>query len=396
MSTSERNLVVAQGGGPTAVINQSLVGIITEARKYSQISHIFGAKYGVKGITDEKFLDLTELSSHHLEAVAQTPSSALFSTRDKPDEEYCKKILGIFDKYNIHYFCYIGGNDSAETCRLIGEAAKSEQYDLRLIHVPKTIDNDLLENDHCPGFPSAAKYVAQAFAGINLDNKALPGIHIVIVMGRNSGFLTGASAYARKYADDGPHLIYVPEKPFISKKFFEDVKKVYDRLGRCIVAISEGIRDEKEIPIAERFNKGQIDAFGNVQFSGTGALGDDLVNFIKSVFKLEYKKENIRARADILGYPQRSFLGCVSEVDQKEAREVGEKAIQFAVGQNKSGSVSIQRIANYAVRYELKELEEIAGKTKYMSDAFINEKNNNVTKEYIDYFIMGVLGIDAA
>ncbi len=385
MSTLTGNLLVAQGGGPTAVINQSLVGVITEARKYSQITRIFGARHGVQGIVDEDLLDLTELPSYHLESVAQTPSSALLSTRKKPDKEYCKKIFSVFKKYNIRYFCYIGGNDSSETCRIIGEAAKSEQYDLRLIHVPKTIDNDLVENDHCPGFPSAAKYVAQAFAGINLDNKALPGIHIVIVMGRHSGFLTGASAYAKKYDDDGPHLIYLPERPLILKQFFEDVKEVYDRLGRCIVAISEGVHDENNITVAEKFTKGETDSFGHVQLSGTGALGDDLVSYLKRIFKEQYKKENIRARADTLGYPQRSFLGCVSEVDQKESREVGEKAVQFAAGQNKSGSVSIQRIANYAVRYELKDLEEIANKTKYMSSSFINEKNNNVTEEYISY-----------
>ncbi|MGC8738557.1 MAG: 6-phosphofructokinase [Candidatus Hydrogenedens sp.] len=384
MSTLKGNLLVAQGGGPTAVINQSLVGVITEARKYTQITHIFGAKHGVQGIVDEKLLDLTELPSYQLEAVAKTPSSALLSTRKKPDAEFCKKIFNVFKKYNIRYFCYIGGNDSSETCRIIDESAKSENYDLRLIHVPKTIDNDLVLNDHCPGFPSAAKYVAQAFAGINLDNKALPGIHIVVVMGRHSGFLTAASAYAKKYNDDGPHLVYLPERPLKLDQFFKDVKEVYDRLGRCLVAVSEGVHDESGTTIAERFTKGEMDSFGHVQLSGTGALGDDLVIYLKERFK-ELKIEKVRARADTLGYPQRSFLGCVSEVDQREAREVGEKAVQFSAGQNKTGSVSIQRIADYVVRYELKALEEIANKTKYMSDAFINETGNGVTAEYINY-----------
>ncbi len=384
MSTLKGNLLVAQGGGPTAVINQSLVGVITEARKYPQITRIFGAKHGVQGIVDEKLLDLTEISSYQLEAVAQTPSSALLSTRKKPDAEFCKKIFNVFKKYNIRYFCYIGGNDSSETCRIIGESAKSENYDLRLVHVPKTIDNDLVLNDHCPGFPSAAKYVAQAFAGINLDNKALPGIHIVVVMGRHSGFLTAASAYGKKYPDDGPHLVYLPERPLKLDQFFNDVKEVYDRLGRCLIAVSEGVHDESGTTIAERFTKGEVDSFGHVQLSGTGALGDDLVVYLKERFK-ELKIEKIRARADTLGYPQRSFLGCISEIDQKEAREVGEKAVQYSVGQNLTGSVSIQRIADYAVCYELKPLEEIANKTKYMNDDFINKMGNGVTGEYINY-----------
>ncbi len=384
MSTLKGNLLVAQGGGPTAVINQSLVGVITEARKYAQINRILGARHGVDGIINERMLDLTELPSQHLEAIAQTPSSALLSTRTKPNEKDCKKIFDVFKKYNIRYFCYIGGNDSSETCRIIDEYARSENYELKLIHVPKTIDNDLVLNDHCPGFPSAAKYVAQAFAGINLDNKALPGIHIVIVMGRHSGFLTAASAYAKKYEDDGPHLIYLPERPLKLEKFFNDVKKVYDRLGRCLIAVSEGVHDESGKTIAERFTKGEVDSFGHVQLSGTGALGDDLVNYLKASFK-ELGIDKIRARADTLGYPQRSFLGCVSEVDQKEAREVGEKAVQFSAGQNLTGSVTIQRVAEYAVRYELKPLEEIANKTKYMSDSYINEEGNGITAEYINY-----------
>lgn len=384
MSAPTGNLLVAQGGGPTVVINQSLVGIIQEARKYSQIQRIIGAQNGVEGIVKEKLLDLTELPSHHLEAIAQTPASALCSTRKKPDEAYCKNIFEVFKKYNIRYFCYIGGNDSSETCRIINEFAKTENYDLRLIHVPKTIDNDLVHNDHCPGYPSAAKYVAQAFAGINLDNRSLPGVHIVVVMGRHSGFLTAASAYARKYSDDGPHLIYLPERPLSLEQFVQDVKSVYDRLGRCIVAVSEGIHDEKGNTIAEKFTKGEKDSFGNVQLSGTGAIGDDLVNYLKARFK-EMGKESLRARADTLGYPQRSFLGCVSEVDQKEAREVGEKAVQFAVAQNATGSVTIQRIAQYAVAYELKPLEEIANKTKYMPDSYINAQGNDITAEFIDY-----------
>lgn len=404
MSNIKGNLLVAQGGGPTAVINQSLVGVITEARKYSSVEKILGAKHGVKGIMDESFLDLTNLPSNHLEVIAQTPSSALLSTRHKPNQDDCKKIFEIFKKYNIRYFIYIGGNDSAETCSIINNFAKNENYQLSLIHVPKTIDNDLKENDHCPGFPSAAKYVAQAFVGINLDNKALPGIHLVVVMGRNSGFLTAASAYGRKYEDDGPHLIYIPERPFPKEnpidKLVEDVKRVYEKLGRCVIAMSEGMTVdeskeggkgkltllEKIVKELEKDKKLDKDSFGHEQLSGTGALGDVLIEkYIKEKIKPS-SGSKLRARADTLGYPQRSFLGCVSEVDQKEARDVGEKGVQFAVGLGKTGSVTIKRIANYAVRYELvEELEKIGGQTRYMEDIYINSEGNDITPAYIEY-----------
>ncbi|MCX8065899.1 MAG: 6-phosphofructokinase [Candidatus Hydrogenedentes bacterium] len=398
MSNLKGNLLVAQGGGPTAVINQSLVGVITEARKYSSVEKIFGAKHGVKGIIDESFLDLTNLSSGHLEAVAKTPSSALLSTRHKPKEDDCKRIFEVFKKYNIRYFVYIGGNDSAETCHTINKFAKGEAYEISLIHVPKTIDNDLKENDHCPGFPSAAKYVAQAFVGINLDNKALPGIHLVVVMGRNSGFLTASSAYGRKYEDDGPHLIYIPERPLPKNnpvdKIVSDVQKVYEKLGRCIIAISEGITvdeekvgEDRKLTLLEKIKEElEKDSFGHEQLSGTGALGDTI---IEKYIKLKIKTSGgskLRARADTLGYPQRSFLGCVSEVDQREAREVGEKAVQFAVGLGKTGSVTIKRIANYAVEYVLEEkLEKIGGQTRYMEDIYINSEGNDITPAYIEY-----------
>ncbi len=391
MANGKGNLLVAQGGGPTAVINQSLVGVITEAKKYSSVDKILGAKYGVKGIMEEKFLDLTNLPSRHLEAIAQTPSSALLSTRHKPKEEDCRKIFEVFKKYNIRYFMYIGGNDSSETCCILDKFAKEEGYELCLVHVPKTIDNDLMENDHCPGFPSAAKYVAQAFVGINLDNRSLPGIHLVVVMGRHAGFLTAASAYGRKYEDDGPHLIYLPERPVSPEKIVEDVKKVYEKLGRCLIAMAEGVEDENKEPMLERIIKEMKkqelakDAFGNIQLSGTGALGDAI---IEEVIKKQLDptgKSKLRARADTLGYPQRSFLGCVSEIDQREAREVGEKAVQFAVGLGKTGSVAIKRIANYAVNYELVPLELVGGKTRHMDDAYINAEGNDITTAYIEY-----------
>ncbi|MGI6688759.1 MAG: 6-phosphofructokinase [Christensenellales bacterium] len=372
-------VVVAQGGGPTAVINQSLVGAVLESRKFPQITKVYGALNGVSGIINENFLDLTQETTHNLERVAVTPSSALGSTRDKPDEKYCEEIFKVFRAHDVRYFFYIGGNDSSDTVRIVNEQAEANNYDFRAIHIPKTIDNDLMVNDHTPGFPSAAKFVAQAFGGLNLDNRALPGVHVGVVMGRHAGFLTAASAIARKYPDDGPHLIYLPERPFVMEQFLKDVKEQYDRHGRCLIAVSEGIQDASGTPILATLQATERDAHGNMQLSGTGALGEQLSTQIKE--KLGIK----RVRSDTFGYLQRSFLGCVSEVDQREAREVGEKAAQYAIWHNVDGSITIHRTGDYSVDYRLTKLEEIAAKTKLMSDDFINQAGNGVTDAYIHY-----------
>ena len=379
MSVLQGKVLVAQGGGPTAVINQSLVGTVLESRKFPQVTRVYGALHGVRGIINEDFLDLTEATTHNLEAVARTPSSALLSTRDKPDVEYCRKIFGVCQVHDVRYFFYIGGNDSADTCRIVNEEAEKSGYEMRVIHIPKTIDNDLKVTDHCPGYGSAAKFVAQAFAGINLDNRALPGCYIGVVMGRHAGFLTAASILGKKYPDDGPHLIYVPERPFDKVQFLADVKTVYDKHGRCIVAVSEGIVDDKGKAIASQFTGGEKDSHGNVQLSGTGALGDLLSEWVKGGLGIK------RVRADTLGYLQRSFLGCVSEVDQFEAREVGEKAAQYAIWHNRDGSVAIRRIGDYAVEYFLAELSEVARASTEMPAHFINSEANGVTEAFISY-----------
>ena len=380
-------VVVAQGGGPTAVINQSLVGVVLEARKFPQVTKVYGAVNGVEGIINEDFIDLTQETTYNLEQVALTPSSGLFSTRDKPDEAYCKEIFKVFKAHDVRYFFYIGGNDSADTVRIVNEEAKATGYEFRAIHIPKTIDNDLVMNDHTPGYPSAARYVAQAFIGMNQDNKALPGVHIGVVMGRHAGFLTAAASIAQKYSDDGPHLVYLPERTFSIDKFLSDVKEVYDKYGRCIVAVSEGIVGEDGEPIVTTLVESEKDAHGNVQLSGTGALGDLLAEQIKTKLGIQ------RVRSDTLGYIQRSFIGCVSKVDQREAREVGEKAVHFALLHNIDGSITINRVGNYAVDYQITDLKNIAANTKLMPDEFINEEGNNVTDAFKNY-LQPLLGDD--
>jgi 6-phosphofructokinase len=370
-------ILVAQGGGPTAVINQSMVGVVLEARRHHRVEQVYGARHGVKGIVNEDFVDLTQETSSNLELVAATPSSALGSTRDKPDAQYCLEIFKILRLHDIGNFFYIGGNDSSDTVRIVSLEARKAGYPLRCVHIPKTIDNDLVQNDHTPGFPSAARFVAQAFAGVNLDNAALPGVYVGVVMGRHAGFLTAASAMAKTFPDDGPHLIYMPERTFALEQFLADVKATYARYGRCVVAVSEGIHDAAGTPILSLLAKElEHDAHGNVQLSGTGALADLLCEEIKS--KLGIK----RVRGDTFGYLQRSFHGCVSDVDQREAREVGEKAVQFALWGNSDGSVAIQRTGAYAVDYKLLALDAVAGKTRVMEDEFITSSGTDVTDAF--------------
>jgi len=374
---SELKILVAQGGGPTAVINQSLAGVVLEARRFPQVARVYGARHGVRGIVDEDFWDLTQETSHNLELVAGTPASALGSTRDKPDLKYCQEIFKVLQAHGIGHFFYIGGNDSADTVRIVSDEARAAGYPLRAIHIPKTIDNDLVGNDHTPGFPSAARFVAQAFAGANLDNAALPGVYVGVVMGRHAGFLTAAAAMARKFADDGPHLIYLPERTFDRERFLADVKATYERLGRCVIAVSEGIHDASGQPIAAQLAKQlERDAHGNVQLSGTGALADLLCEEIKNQLKIK------RVRGDTFGYLQRSFVGCVSDVDQREAREVGEKAVQLAMWGDRDGSVAIQRTGAYSVNYELQPLAAVAGKTRVMEDELISDSGTDVTDAF--------------
>jgi 6-phosphofructokinase 1 len=375
------NMLVAQSGGPSMVINQSLVGAVLAARENKAVGKIFGALHGIQGILDEKFIDLRKESRSTLEAVANTPASALGSVRRKPTPEDCVAIFKVLKKLEIRYFFYIGGNDSAETVHIINEAAQQAAYGIRCFHIPKTIDNDLRENDHTPGYGSAARFVACAIKGDDLDNRALGGVKIDVIMGRNAGFLTAAAALARDEADDGPHLIYLPERPFTIEGFVKDVQKAMKKFGRCVIAVSEGIADKDGTPILAKYTK-EVDSHGNVQLSGTGALGDLLAGIVKEKAGIK------RVRADTFGYLQRSFPGIASATDAMEARLVGVAALQAAVCDDiLSGSIAIKRKATkkYAVDFEVVPLRSVAKETRHMPDEFINKAGNDVTQAFIDY-----------
>ena len=379
---SYSNMVIAQSGGPSMVINQSLVGAVLAARKSAKIGRILGARHGIAGILAGDYIDLRKPTAAKLEAIAATPGSALGSVRKKPTAEDCRRIFEAFKRRKVGYFFYIGGNDSADAARIVAEEAEKDGYPLVCYHIPKTIDNDLRTCDHTPGFGSAARFVASALMGDDLDNRALGGVKIDIIMGRDAGFLTAASALARSRKDDGPHLIYLPERPFSLDGFVADVQAAMKKFGRCVVAVSEGIREADGTPIAARFANGERDSHGNLQLSGTGALGDALAAHLKS------KAGISRVRADTFGYLQRSFPGVASKTDQKEARAAGVAAVKAALaGKLAKGTIAIVRAKGkaYKVTFEAQPIANAAKYTRSVPDEFIAANGHDVTRAFLDY-----------
>lgn len=375
-------MVIAQSGGPSMVINQSLVGAVLAARRSDKIGKILGARHGIAGILADSYVDLRKPSVEKLEAIAATPGSALGSVRRKPTAEDCRKIFEAFKRRKVGYFFYIGGNDSADAARIVAEEAEKENYPLVCYHIPKTIDNDLRSCDHTPGFGSAARFVACAIKGDDLDNRALGGVKIDIIMGRDAGFLTAASALARTHQGDGPHLIYLPERPFSLDGFVTDVQAAMAKYGRCVVAVSEGIREADGTPIAARFANGERDSHGNLQLSGTGALGDALAAHLKA------KAGIARVRADTFGYLQRSFPGLTSASDRKEARAAGAAAVKAALkGVCTKGTIALVRAPgkDYRIRYEAQPIANAAKYTRSVPDAFIAANGHDVTKAFLAY-----------
>ena len=365
-------LLIAQGGGPTAVINQSLVGAVLAAKAAGL--NIIGSRHGIQGIVEEDFVDLHRLTEEKLKRIAETPSSALGSTREKPDEAYCEKILEVFRKHDIRGFFYIGGNDSSETIRLVLNAASAANYELKGFHIPKTVDNDLVENDHTPGFPSAARFVAKAAMGLDRDNEALPGVHLMIIMGRHAGFLTCAGGLG------GAHRVYIPELPFDLDEFAKEVGETVAEQGRALIAISEGVQDKDGHPIISQFVKQETDAHGNKQLSGL-PLGNVLADFLRE------KGVSDRVRQDTFGYPQRCYPDA-SAVDREEAFACGQKAIEcFLAGTLVSGSITIKRDSNqpYTVSIACVELEKVANLTRHLPEEYFDVAKKQLTQAGIDY-----------
>jgi len=387
--------IIGQSGGPTAVINRSLVGFIKEAVN-ADFDDVLGARHGLAGMLSKDFVDLSSLSESQLFGIGKTPAAALGSVRKKPTEQDIEQLVSIFEKENIRNFFYIGGNDSAETANLVAEGANQIGYEMKAFHIPKTIDNDLKETDHCPGYGSAARFVAHAFQGDDADNRSLKGIKINVLMGRHAGWLTAASTLGKATEEDGPHLVYLPEKIFDIEVFLKEVKEVYNALGRCVIAISEGIHNAEGEYFLQTYASetgsglaGQKDSHGNIQLSGSGALGDTLTNIVSEHI------DGARVRADTFGYLQRSFLADVSSVDAEEAERVGQHAV-VASKEMQSGSVILKRqfSESYFCDVDVVDLHKVAKYTKDMPEEFIEQDKSYVTNEFFEYAMPLTGGIE--
>jgi len=387
--------IIGQSGGPTAVINRSLVGFIKEAVN-ADFDEVLGARHGLAGMLSKDFVDLSSLSESQLFGIGKTPAAALGSIRKKPTEQDIEQLVSIFEKENIRNFFYIGGNDSAETANLVAEGANQIGYEMKAFHIPKTIDNDLKETDHCPGYGSAARFVAHAFQGDDADNRSLKGIKINVLMGRHAGWLTAASTLGKATEEDGPHLVYLPEKVFDIEVFLKEVKEVYDALGRCVIAVSEGIHNAEGEYFLQTYASetgsglaGQKDSHGNIQLSGSGALGDTLTNIVSEHI------DGARVRADTFGYLQRSFLADVSSVDAEEAERVGQHAV-VASKEMQSGSVILKRqfSESYFCDVDVVDLHKVAKYTKDMPEEFIEQDKSYVTNEFFEYAMPLTGGIE--
>ena len=287
MANLRGKLVVAQSGGPTAVFNSSACGVIQEALKHDAVfEEVYGAVNGIMGILHENMIDLRKESPEIIERMRQTPASALGTCRRKLDDTDLERVFEVFKAHNIRYFLYNGGNDSMDTANKVSQMATDAGYEMRAIGIPKTVDNDLVETEHCPGFGSAARWVAIATRHIGRDTQAgaltTTSITILEVMGRDSGWLTGSTVLAREDEDDAPHLIYLPEVAFDTDKFLNDVQRVHDRLGYVIITISEGIRDKDGNILTKSSTK---DVFGHVQLGG---VGDYLARLVKEKLNITW------------------------------------------------------------------------------------------------------------
>ncbi|MEN6478693.1 MAG: 6-phosphofructokinase [Anaerolineales bacterium] len=372
------NLVVGQSGGPTTVINASLVGVVQQAMKQAEIEGIYGMLHGIRGLLDGEFIDLRQESKQTLDLLMQTPASALGTVRYKVKPTDYDRILDVFARYNVRYFFYIGGNDSMDTVYQVSEAAKERGYELCAVGVPKTIDNDLAMTDHCPGFGSAARFVAAAVRNTSFDTKAMGDsgpLKLVEVMGRNAGWLTAAAALAREEEGDGPHLIYVPECPVSEEQIAADVKAVYDRYGFCVVALSEGVRRADGSAYAA--NTGVKDAFGH----------DVKAGVVETVAQVIEEHTGLRARFDKPAYLQRSFGELQSPVDRDEAWRAGADAVRAAVAGNTGVMVTLVRESGpaYSCKTELASLANIANAERMLPREYMNAAGNDVTQAFIDY-----------
>jgi ATP-dependent phosphofructokinase / diphosphate-dependent phosphofructokinase len=370
------NALIAHGGGPTSVINASLAGLVAESRKRQSFKKLYGARFGVRGILEESFTDLLDRDQELMERVSQCPGSALGSSRLKLSDNDHERILEIFRRNDIRCFFYTGGNGSMGTALRIANDARTRGYDLQVIGIPKTIDNDLCETDHTPGYPSTAHFFAMAARDVGEDNRSLPPpITVLEVLGRNAGWVAAATALARAHEDDAPHLIYFPERPVSLEQISAHTEQVYRRLGRVVIAVCEGQLDEKGAPFGA-----DVDRPGSAAHRLASNLGHTLARLLSA-------KLNLRARSEKPGLFGRCCGPFASELDRAEARECGRAAAQASETGETGVMIAIRResASPYRSTTSSTPLGSVAGRERLIPEHWINEVGNNVTSDFIDY-----------
>jgi len=381
------NAVIAQSGGPTAVINSSVAGVVhTWLARPDAPGRIYAAISGIRGVLEENMVDMAAQDRAFLNALRYTPGAGIFSCRYKVTDDDQKKMIDIFRKYNIRYFFYNGGNDSMDTAHRTEEAARAAGYEMRIIGVPKTVDNDLPETDHCPGFGSAAKYLATTVLETGIDLRSVATKNKVVIleaMGRDAGWLAGSGILAQRRPEDAPHLVYLPEVAFDVNKFLQDLMNIYQANGCVYVVVSEGIADDKGRYIAAG---GVADAFGHVQLSGAGET-------LKSIVE---KETGLKTRCNTLGSAQRSAGHWASKTDADEAYMSGAKAVGLALAGESGIMVTLVRETDEEGRYQCRTgsapLAAVANREKKVPLEWICPAGNNVTREFIDYAAPLIVG----
>ena len=382
--------IIGQSGGPTSVINASAYGVIRTALDSDVITNVYGAEHGIKGVLNDRLFDMSKEDAGELELLKYTPSSALGSCRykmkdpDEDDTDY-KRILEVFKKHDVRYFFYNGGNDSMDTCNKISKFMQKSGYECRVMGVPKTIDNDLFGTDHCPGYASAAKYIATSCMEVYQDARVYDTgmICIIEIMGRHAGWLTAAAALAAEYGA-GPDLIYLPETDFDMEQFLSDVARVYKERGNCLVAVSEGIHYADGSFVSEA-KTSATDGFGHAQLGGLAAL---LANVVK-------EKLGVKVRGIELSLLQRCGAHLASETDIEESFMAGKAAVENAVAGMTDKMVAFERgeiNGHYACKTKLLNLTDVANFEKKVPLDWINEAHNGVTHDFIDYALPLIQG----
>lgn len=371
------NGVVAQSGGPTAVINNSLCGVIQGWLNNNFEGTLLGAVHGIRGVLEEDFIDLSRQKRENIEGLRFTPGSALGSCRYKLREEDYRTLLNVFQEKDIRFFFYIGGNDSMDTANRVHQLALEDNYEMMVMGIPKTIDNDLPLTDHCPGYGSAAKYLAATVLETGIDLKGVLNnnrIKLMEVMGRNAGWLAASTALARRSEKDAPHLIYLPEVPFSKEQFLLDVQKTYQKLGYAYIVVSEGIVDKSGRYIVSTSSK---DSFGHSELGGLAGILKELIE----------NKVGIKVRCNVLGTAQRAAMHFASRTDAGEAYMAGTEAVRLAAQGVSGNMVTLVRgdSADYVCFPANVELDKVANVEKKVPLKWINEEGNNVTEEFIRY-----------